>query len=89
MATSNPDNTIEVRSRERIAVRTRESGVTLSAWRTELEAPRGAMVLVEVAGREYYRGEGSLLGSSQEKLAGLWRAALPPHEPVSDPPQLG
>jgi len=80
---------IEVRSRERIAIRTREGNVTLSAWRTELAGSRGAMVLVEIGGRTIYRGEGALLGSSQEKLAELWRASLPPPEPASDNPPLG
>lgn len=80
---------IDVKSRERVAIRIRESGVTLAAWRTELAAGRGAMVLVEIGGHPIYRGEGALLGSSQEKLADLWRASLPPHEPEPDMPQLG
>ena len=78
---------MEVRSRERIHIRTRESGVTLSAWRTEFVA--GAIVLLEVTGRPVYRGEGALLGASQEKLENLWLAALPPAEPPQDMPQLG
>lgn len=78
---------LEVRSRERIHIRTRESGVTLSAWRTQLAT--GAIVLIEIAGRSIYRGEGSLLGASQEKLAQLWLSALPPAEPPPDMPQLG
>lgn len=80
---------IPVRSRERVHIRTRESGVTLSAWRAEVESPRGAIVLVETANRSFYRGEGALLGWTQEKLAELWRSGLPEPEPEPDMPQLG
>ena len=80
---------VQVISRERIPIRTRESGVTLAAWRVELSSPPGAIVLVEISGRPVYRGEGPLMGSSQDKLAELWRAALPPPEPEQDFPQLG
>jgi hypothetical protein len=78
---------LEVLSRERIHIRTRESGVTLSAWRVQLAA--GAIVLVDIGGRAVYRGEGALLGASQEKLADLWLASLPPAEQPPDMPQLG
>ena len=77
----------QVHSRERIHIRTRESGVTLAAWRIQLDA--GAIVLVEIAGRAFYRGEGGLMAASQEALAGLWKAALPEDEPPQDIPQLG
>ena len=80
---------MDVVSRERIPVRTRESNATLSAWRVELSAPRGAIVLVEIGDRSFYRGEGTLLGSTQDKLAHLWRESLPPPEPSEDIPQLG
>ena len=80
---------IAVRSRERVHIRTRESGVTLSAWRIELDSPPGAVVLVEAPGRSFYRGEGSLLGWPQEKLAEMWKACLPETEPEPDMPQLG
>lgn len=80
---------VQVRSRERVPVRTRESGVTLSAWRVELATPRGAIVLVETGGKVFYRGEGTLLGSSQDQLGELWRASLPAPEPEPDLPQLG
>ena len=72
---------------ERVPVRTRESKVTLSAWRTSAEG--GAIVLVEIAGRNVYRGEGALLGSSQEKLAEVWQAAIPKTEPEPENPPLG
>jgi hypothetical protein len=63
--------------------------VTLAAWRVELSSPRGSIVLVEIAGRSIYRGEGTLLGASQERLSELWRASLPADEVPSDNPQLG
>jgi hypothetical protein len=72
---------------ERIPVRTREAGVTLSAWRLRVESDRGPgeIVLVEAAGREpIYRGEGILLGWPQDRLSAAY-AAL---RPVSDEPGL-
>jgi hypothetical protein len=80
---------VEVRSRERVSIRTREGGVTLAAWRVEMSVPRGSIVLVEVGGRSIYRGEGTLLGASQERLSELWRASLPADEVPADNPQLG
>jgi len=87
MPTGTPDLPPEVRSRERIPIRTRESGVTLSAWRTQLAS--GAIVLVEIGARSFYRGEGSLLGAPQEKLSEAWRASLPAEEPMPDNLLLG
>lgn len=72
---------------ERVPVRTRESRVTLSAWRAQLEG--GAIVLVDVAGRSVYRGEGVFLGATQEQLAQRWQAAIPKTEPEPDNPPLG
>jgi hypothetical protein len=71
-----PMDVVEVESRERVHIRMRESGSTLAAWRVSLRAPRGAIVLAEVGGKSWYRGEGDLLGVPQEKLAELWKAAL-------------
>lgn len=79
---------VQVRSRERVHIRTREGAVTLAAWKVTLESG-GAVVLLEIAGKPVYRGEGALLGAGQEKLAEVWRAALPPDEPPEDNPQLG
>lgn len=74
--------------RERVPIRLRESRSTLSAWRISLEG--GAIVLAEVdAERAFYRGEGSLLGASQEKLAEIWLAHTEPPEPGGTFPQLG
>jgi hypothetical protein len=90
MDTATPDfPQVEVRSRDRIHIRTRESGVTLSAWRIDLSSPRGSIVLVEISGRSIYRGDGALLGATQERLSELWRASLPPDEVPPDNPQLG
>ena len=77
----------QVHSRERIQIRTREAGVTLAAWRIQLDA--GAIVLVEIGSRTFYRGEGGLMANSQESLAELWKAALHPDEPVPDNLLLG
>ena len=72
---------------ERVPVRTRENRVTLSAWRAQLEG--GAIVLVDVAGRSVYRGEGAFLGATQEQLAEAWQAAIPKTAPEPDNPPLG
>ena len=81
-------NPVEVESRERIHIRTRESGATLAAWRVSLKAPQGAIVLAEASGKAWYRGEGGLLGMPQEALAGLWQAALS-KDTEADLPQYG
>ena len=69
-------NTVDVDSRERVQIRMRESGVTLAAWRVSLKDPAGAIVLAEVGGKSFYRGEGGLLGLPQDRLAELWKSAL-------------
>ena len=78
---------MDVVSRERVPVRTRESGVTLSAWRVQFAA--GAVVLVDIGGKAIYRGEGSLLGSPQQALAEIWQASLPQPAPEPEIPPLG
>ena len=78
-------------SLERVATRTRESEVTLSAWR--LVAPGrgdGAITLVEIGGRSVYRGEGAFLGRSQAELEAEYKRLLPqPPDPLPDPGQFG
>ena len=72
---------------ERIPVRTREAGMTLSAWRLRVESDGGPgeIVVVDAAGREpVYRGGGILLGWPQDRLAAAY-AAL---GPVSDEPDV-
>jgi len=80
---------VEVESRERVHIRTRESGSTLAAWRVSLRAPPGAIVLAESGGRSWYRGEGGLLGMPQERLAELWKAALSSSDSEPELPQYG
>ena len=78
---------------ERVAIRLRESSVTLSAWRMLVSAPEGAgtLVRVETPGGALFRGEGFFLGWSQESMSVAWAELLPP-SPSSealDLPQLG
>jgi len=77
---------------ERVPIRTRESGVTLSAWRLLATAREGSgtMVRVETGAGSLYRGEGWFLGWTQEALAEAWAALLPPTpRDTIDLPQLG
>jgi hypothetical protein len=79
----------------RTPVRTRESGVTQSAWRLDVETDRGAGWIVRLDGAAtLYRGEGVFLGWSQERLAAAWSALLPSlsesgFDSASEFPQLG
>jgi len=78
---------LQVKSRTRVPVRAREGQTTLSAWRVELTLPQGDGAVVHVdlgGGRSWHRGEGALLGASQERLAALWTESLPATDP--DPP---
>jgi hypothetical protein len=63
-----------VRSMERVQIRTRESNVTRSAWRMEVQCDEGlgTITLVDDA---FYRGEGLFLGWPQEELAGAYAGA--------------
>jgi len=77
---------------ERVILRIRGAGVTVSGWRISVEAPRGpgSIVLAEQGTQKYYRGEGVFLGWPQERLEAAYRALLPPPEgPGDDHPQLG
>jgi len=80
---------VEVESRDRVHIRTRESGSTLAAWRVSLRVPQGSIVLAESGGSSWYRGEGALLGTSQERLAALWKAALSSVDSDPELPQYG
>jgi len=84
-----PKHTVQVQSRERVHIRTRESRTTLAAWRVSLRSPPGAIVLAEAAGKSWYRGEGELLGVAQERLAELWKAALSSSDSEPELPQYG
>ena len=82
----------EVRPLERVAIRLRESSVTLSAWRMAATAPEGTgtLVRVETSGGTLFRGEGWFLGWAQEAMATAWDELLPPTDSERlDIPQLG
>ena len=79
-----------VRSMERVPVRTRESNVTRSAWRMEVDCDEGAGAITLVDDN-VYRGEGLFLGWPQEQLAEAWSGAQkkPDEEPPFELMQLG
>ena len=65
---------------ERIAIRMRESGVTLSAWRLGVSTAegQGAIFLVETpGGGTLFRGDGVCLGWPQQRLESAYRLLLP------------
>ena len=81
-----------VQTPERVAIRLRESTVTLSAWRMAVSAPEGSrtLVRVETPGGSLFRGEGWFLGWTQEAMSTAWLELLPPSEPDRlEIPQLG
>ena len=81
-----------VRPLERVAIRLRESSVTLSAWRMAVSGPEGegTLVRVETPGGTLFRGEGWFLGWSQESMSGAWAELLPPSPGETlELPQLG
>ena len=84
---------VTVRSLERFAIRTRDTEATQSAWRMEIEsdAGRGAIMLVDLpGGQAVFRGEGALLGWTQEQLAEAFHRLRPtPDEPPLELQQLG
>jgi hypothetical protein len=79
---------VVVVSRERRQIRSRESRVTLAAWRVELDLPGGARGAITYAD-PFFRGEGALLGVPQDRLAELWKASLADLPEEQPPPQLG
>jgi len=82
----------EVSPLERVAIRLRESSVTLSAWRMAVSASEGAgtLIRVETPGGSLFRGEGWFLGWTQESMSGAWNELLPPTTADTfDLPQLG
>ena len=79
-------------SLDRVPIRTRESGVTLSAWQLSIESDQGqgAISLVEAeAGEVRYRGEGVFLGWTAEDLRGAYEALRPRTEESFELNQLG
>ena len=66
--------------------------MTRAGWRLEVECAqgRGAIVLAEASAAEsWHRGEGILLGWTQEKLAEVYQALTRRDDPEADSPQLG
>ncbi len=82
-----------VRSLERVPIRMRESSVTHAGWRMEIGSDEGdgAIVLIEVTvDQSMFRGEGTFLGWSQERLAATYQAMrAEPDEPHFELNQLG
>ena len=78
---------------ERVPIRARESGVTLSAWRLAVSSDGGdgAITLVEIPGGDpVYRGDGIFLGWSQDRLSAAYQAVAPRDEAaLPDTLQLG
>jgi hypothetical protein len=78
---------------ERVAIRTRESGLTLSAWRLAISTAQGegAVFLVEIfGGGTLFRGDGICLGWPQQRLEAVYRRLLPDGGgPEPDVGQLG
>jgi hypothetical protein len=79
-------------SLERVPVRTRETGVTLSGWWLSVESDqgRGAIAVVESSAADvWYRGEGVFLGWTGEDLRAAYEALRPKCEDSSEIYQLG
>jgi hypothetical protein len=80
-------------SLERVPIRTRESGVTLSGWWLSVESDqgKGAIALVESSDANvWYRGEGVFLGWGAEDLRAACEALRPrPDEPAFEIQQMG
>ena len=77
---------------DRMPIRTRESGATLSGWRLSAGSDQGegAIVLVEDgAGEVRYRGEGIFLGWTAENLRAAYETLRPQSEESFEIHQLG
>ena len=77
---------------DRMPIRTRECGATLSGWRLSAGSDQGegAIVLVEAgAGEAWYRGEGVFLGWTAENLRAAYEALRPQSEESFEIHQLG
>ena len=87
------DETFTVHTHERVPIRTRESGVTHSAWRMQIASGSvgGTITLIDAAGgAPFYRGAGFCLGWTQEQLAETYQRLLPhDEEPPFEVMQLG
>ena len=68
---------------ERIPIRTRESGATLSGWRLEVAADQGTGAIHRIdapGGATLWRGDGVFLGRTVEELSGAYAALAPRSE---------
>jgi hypothetical protein len=77
---------------ERVAIRTRESLVTLAGWRLCASTPAGSGSITRIDGAAgaRFRGEGAYLGWPQARLAAEYQRLLPKGEdPAPDPGQFG
>jgi hypothetical protein len=84
---------MDKRELARIPIRLRESDVTRSAWRMEIDSEDGpgTITRIEHEGSILWRGDGIFLGASQEQLAAIYdELNAPPHdEPAFELQQLG
>ena len=90
-ATERP-NGFAMRSLQRMPVRVRETGATISAWQMIVDTERGTgtITLLDAGGKALYRGDGTYFGWPQEKLAAEYqRLNKPPDEPAFEVAQLG
>jgi len=78
---------------DRLPIRTRESGVTLAAWRLSVRAEEGEGSIARIepeAGDAVFRGDGLFLGWDQARLRGAYDALKPRDEsPPFETLQLG
>ncbi len=77
----------------RVPIRLRDSDVTRSAWRMEIDSDDGPGIItrIESEGSILWRGDGIFLGASQEQLAATYNElnAPPDDEPTFELQQLG
>lgn len=80
-------------SLERVEIRTREAGVTRSAWRMTAASAEGdgAISLIELSPTvSLFRGEGVFLGWASDRLQAAYRTLMPRSDASDfDLPQLG
>jgi hypothetical protein len=84
---------VNLRALERVPIRTRESGVTHSAWQMEVETDDGVgtITVVDSGAATFWRGGGAFLGWPAEQLEAAYNELLKTQEaePATDFPQLG
>jgi len=77
----------------RVPIRMRESDVTRSAWRMEIDSDDGpgAITRIDHDGAIVWRGDGAFLGATQELLAATYDELNKPpdDEPAFELQQLG